>query len=214
MRPEFTWRVAREAWPLVAVLLALAVVTWLAGWGWIGVVAALAALAVLAFFRDPERRVPAEPGLVVAPGDGRVVRAEPAAADRGGEVSLFLSIFNVHINRVPMGGEVFEVERKPGGFRAAFRPEASSTNSRVTVRIGTPRGVVEVSQVAGLVARRIVCRLAPGDRVETGERYGLIQFGSRLDVVLPPGATPLVEVGDRTRGGVTPIARLASEPAA
>ncbi len=209
MKPEFTWRVAREAWGLALVLAALAGVGWVVGWAWVAVVAVVALLLVLAFFRDPRRMVPGEPGLAVAPGDGRVVRVDPAGVDSGGpRVSIFLSIFNVHVNRVPIGGEVVSVERTAGRFGAAFRDAASEENERVTVRIATEFGPVEVVQVAGLVARRIVCRLAPGDRVRTGERYGLIQFGSRLDVVLPPSAEPLVAVGQRTRGGTTALARF------
>ena len=208
MKPEFTWRVAREALPFFLGLVATAALAW-----WIGLLpvalgALFAALLVLAFFRDPERRVEADPSVVLAPADGRVVRVAPGDGNRGPVISIFLSIFNVHINRVPVSGRVASVERIPGRFRAAFKGEASDVNARVAARIETPAGPVECVQIAGLVARRIVCRLRPGDQVVAGERYGLIKFGSRMDVKLPPATSVLVEIGARTRAGITPLARL------
>lgn len=208
MSPAFTWRVAREALPFFVGVLAVAAAAWALGWVVVALGALVAAVLVLAFFRDPERAVTAEPGLVLAPADGRVVRILDSTEDRGPVVSLFLSIIDVHINRVPVTGRVGAVERVGGGFQAAFRDEASDHNARVRVRIETPWGPVECVQIAGLVARRIVCRLRPGDDVVAGERYGLIQFGSRVDVRLPRRAALLVEVGRRTRAGMTPLARL------
>lgn len=206
--PEFTWRIAREAWLLVALLGALAVVGWWTGLGWVATTAVVAAFAITAFFRDPERIGPDDPGLVVAPADGRVIEVRPPSPERGPAISIFLSIFNVHINRAPVSGEVVKVERTRGRFRAAFKKEASEWNERVTVTIRTSRGNVACTQIAGFVARRIVCRAKAGDRVAVGERYGLIQFGSRVDLGLPPGSTLLVAYGNRTRAGVTPVARL------
>jgi phosphatidylserine decarboxylase len=206
--PAFTWRVAREALPFFVGVLAVAAAAWALGWVAVALGALIAAVLVLAFFRDPERAVAAEPGLVLAPADGRVVRILDSTEDRGPVVSLFLSIIDVHINRVPVTGRVGAVERVGGGFQAAFRDEASDHNARVRVQIETPWGPVECVQIAGLVARRIVCRLRAGDDVVAGERYGLIQFGSRVDVRLPRRAALLVEVGRRTRAGMTPLARL------
>ncbi len=212
MRPELTWRVAREALPFFLGLVGIAAAAWLIGWLPVALGALFAAFLVLSFFRDPERATAAEPGVVLSPADGRVVAIEPAAEGRGPRISVFLSIFNVHINRVPVTGRVVAVERIPGRFRAAFRGDASRVNARVAVRIDTPYGPVECVQITGLVARRIVCRLQPGDEVVAGERFGLIQFGSRMDVGLPAAATVLVEVGGRTRAGVTPVARLGVAP--
>lgn len=212
MRPEFTWRVAREALPFFVGLLGISAAAWALGSLPVALGALFGALLVLAFFRDPERRIVAEPGVVLAPADGRVARIVPESEGSGPTISIFLSIFNVHINRVPIAGRVVAVEQTAGGFRAAFRDDASEENARVTVRIDTTWGEVDCVQIAGLVARRIVCRLKPGDQVETGERYGLIQFGSRVDVRLPAGATLLVHGGQRTRAGVTPLGRLETGP--
>ncbi len=208
MRPEFTWRVAREAWLLVALLVVLAVASWLTDLGWLAAAAVVAALAIMAFFRDPDRVIPGDPALVLAPADGRVIDIRPPSSEEGTMIGIFLSIFNVHINRAPVSGEVIEVERTRGGFQAAFRGESSEENERVSVTIRTAWGDVVCTQVAGFVARRIICRLRPGQRVRAGERYGLIQFGSRIDLGLPPGGELLVARGDRTRAGVTPIVRL------
>lgn len=221
MRPEFTWRFAREAGPFLLALTALAAALGLAAWltgalwlGWAAIGALVAAVLVTAFFRDPERRSPPEEGVVLAPADGRIVRIAPPEDGRGPAISIFLSVFNVHINRIPISGTVAGVEYRKGQFRAAFKGEASIDNERLTVAIATPRGVVESIQIAGLLARRIVCRARVGDRVRAGERYGLIQFGSRVDVTLPGGADVLVALGERTRAGVTPLARLAAPGAA
>jgi phosphatidylserine decarboxylase len=208
VKPEFTWRVAREALPFFAGLVVIAAVAWAIGLLPVALGALLAALLVLSFFRDPERRIAAEPGMVLSPGDGRVVRVEPNGENGGPTLSIFLSIFNVHINRVPVTGRVTAVERIPGRFKAAFRGDASELNARVLVRIETPWGPVDCVQITGLIARRIVCRLRPGDEVVAGQRYGLIQFGSRMDVKLPPPASVLVEIGERARAGRTPVASL------
>lgn len=207
-RPEFTWRIAREAWLLATLLGVLAFTGWWTGLGWVAIGSLVAALAIMAFFRDPERFGPGDPDMVIAPADGRVIEVRPPSPERGPAISIFLSIFNVHINRVPVSGEVVKVERTRGRFYAAFQEEAAEQNERVTVTIRTARGIVACTQVAGFVARRIVCRAKAGDRVAAGDRYGLIQFGSRVDLGLPPGSALLVAYGNRTRAGVTPVARL------
>jgi len=212
VKPEFTWRVAREALPFFVGLLAIAAAAWAIGWLPVALAALFAALLVLSFFRDPQRRIEAEEGVVLAPADGRVVRIAPSGENGGPVISTFLSIFNVHINRVPVTGRVSAVDRIPGRFRAAFRGDASDVNARVVVRIETSWGPVDCVQITGLVARRIVCRLRPGDEVVAGQRYGLIQFGSRMDVRLPSAAAVVVELGTRTRSGVTPLARLGEGP--
>jgi len=197
--------IASEGWPLILPVFAAAALCLLLHWRAAAAVALALALFVTWFFRDPARAIPGDPAAIVSPADGRVI--EIATGAGGTRISIFLSIFNVHVNRTPVAGEVVEVVRRPGKFLAAWKHEASSDNAQAAVTVRTPRGDVRFVQVAGLVARRIICRLAPGDRVGRGERYGLIRFGSRVDLHLPPGAEPAVRVGDRLRGGADVIAR-------
>ncbi len=205
-------RIAREGLPFVLVPLAASALSFAAGWPVAGVVLALAATASAGFFRDPDRVAPDDAALVLAPADGRVTAVEETAD--GLHVAIFLSVFDVHVNRAPVAGTVTSSRHTRGRFLAAFRPEAADVNERHDVCLDTPRGDVRVAQIAGLIARRIVCRIAAGDRVARGERFGLIRFGSRTDVVLPAGAAPLVRPGDRVRGGETPVARWRDEGAA
>jgi phosphatidylserine decarboxylase len=164
------------------------------------------------FFRDPDRRVPAAPGLVVAPADGRVMVAGAPEADTAppGEwlqVTVFLSPLDVHINRAPVGGTVTRVEYRPGRFLPAYRPD-SRWNERNEVWLDHDGVPIVVRQVVGVLARRIVCRADEGDELATGQRFGLMKFGSRMDVFLPPSASLRVRVGDRVRGGETVLAEL------
>lgn len=181
--------------------------------------AALAAFMAY-FFRDPDRNVPADPDVVVAPADGRVMvarAADPRVAPPGEwlQVSIFLSPLDVHVNRIPIGGTIRRVDHRPGRFLAAYRPESALANERTEIWIDTGRELVVVRQVVGVLARRIVCRIEEGAVVRTGDRFGLMKFGSRMDVFLPPSATLVVGEGERTRGGETVIARLARpEPGA
>jgi len=167
------------------------------------------------FFRDPPRLVPQRAGLIVAPADGLVQTVEmalpPAELGLAPEpllrISIFLSVFDVHINRTPCDAEVEVVAHHPGKFLSAAHDKASDENERQAVRLRLPEGeTVAVVQIAGLIARRIVCHLRPGQRVRAGERYGLIRFGSRTDVYLPPGMRSLVFAGQRMIGGETVIA--------
>lgn len=173
-------------------------------------------LLVLYFFRDPNRRPVTTPGLVLSAGDGEVVaiareREEEFLGREAVRVSIFLSIFDVHVQRVPIGGTVTLVEHRPGKFLQAFRPEASTENEFIAMKIETPRGAVLVKQIAGIMARRCVNYARPGQQIATGQRFGLIRFGSRVDVFLPSGAEILTTEGARVRGGMTPIARLPEE---
>ena len=164
----------------------------------------------LYFFRDPERSAPAG-DVAVAPADGRVVHLRERP-EGGSRISIFLNIFNVHVNRSPVSGEVKAVEYQRGDFRMAHREAASEANEQNTLRIQPTNersSEVVVRQIAGLVARRIVCYKRPGDRVEKGERIGLIKFGSRLDVLLGPEWDVTVAVGDSVQAGVTVLGRLA-----
>jgi len=197
--------IASEGWPLILPVFALAALCLLLHWRVAAALALALALFVTWFFRDPVRAIPADPATIVSPADGKVVRVESVPG--GTQVSIFLSVFNVHVNRTPVAGEVVAVERHAGKFLAAWDHAASTENARASVTVRTPRGEVRFVQVTGLIARRIVCSLRPGQRVERGERYGMIRFGSRVDLFLPPGAEPAVRVGDRVRGGSDVIAR-------
>jgi phosphatidylserine decarboxylase len=178
----------------------------MAAMGWVGAAAAFAvvALAFLGFFRDPDRTVPELPGAVLAPADGRVMVIAEAMDPWVGpavRVSIFLSPLDVHVNRAPIGGLVKNVEYVAGGVLAAYRPEASEQNERCAMSLDGARARVTVTQIAGVLARRVVCRVRPGDTLRAGERYGLIRFGSRTDLVLPRGTDVRVRVGNRVRGG-------------
>lgn len=195
-------RVARESWPLVAALALLA-----AAVGFL--LHPLAALPVLAaagftlwFFRDPERETPREPDALVSPADGRVITAGPRA------ISIFMNVFDVHVCRAPTGGRVESLKHEPGRFLAAFRDEASEQNERVSILLTDGPRQVRCTLVAGLIARRIVCKVAAGQRLEAGERVGLIQFGSRVDVALPEGSRILAGTGQKVLAGETVLARL------
>ncbi len=176
----------------------------------------LLALSVIAFFRDPERQGPTGPELVLAPADGRVIDVslveEPSYLQaRALRVSIFLSLFDVHVNRYPVSGAVELREYEAGRFEPAWRSSASSANERSSTGIQAQGFPVLVRQIAGLAAKRIMTYAKVGDRVRQGERMGLIRFGSRVDVYLPADAAPDVRLGQRARGGVTILARLPVE---
>ena len=167
---------------------------------------------LLHFFRDPKRTPPTGEGVFLAPADGQVVEIrqvhEPGFL--GGEalkVGIFMSLSNVHVNRAPVGGQVVLVEHVPGQFLQAFRPEASEVNEHNLVGLETGYGRVLVKQIAGILARRVVCWVRPGQRLEAGERLGVIKFGSRVEMYLPLGAHPFVRVGEQVHAGITVVAR-------
>jgi phosphatidylserine decarboxylase len=166
------------------------------------------ALFVAYFFRDPNRTPPADEKLLVSPGDGKVVDVGPAPSDpESSQVGIFLSIFDVHVNRSPLAAVVERIVYTPGRFLAAYRKEAGSANERNELRLRDGDYRVTVRQIAGVLARRIVCAAKESEALARGERFGLIQFGSRMEVELPRGTDVLVKVGDRVRGGETPIGR-------
>jgi phosphatidylserine decarboxylase len=203
-------KIDRAGWPFVLGALAPALVLG-AFFPWLAAVFGVVALFMVYFFRDPERAVPEQADAVVSPADGRVLvagDAEAASAPPGAwkQISIFLSPLDVHINRIPAGGRVTRVEYTPGRFLAAYRPESARENERNEVWIEREGGTVVCRQVVGVLARRLVCRIAPGAVVRTGERYGLMKFGSRIDLYLPPRTTLRVAVGDRVRSGETVVA--------
>ena len=165
----------------------------------------LLALFCLYFFRDPERTIPAGP-VAVSPADGKVVAVAPAA-NGGRRVSIFLNVFDVHVNRCPIGGVVTEVRYQTGKFKVASLEAASAENEQNTLAVEDGRSRVVFKQIAGLVARRIVCHKKVGDTVQTGERFGLIKFGSRMDVILGPEWELVVERGQRVAAGSSILAR-------
>lgn len=205
---------AKEGFPFIG---AAAGVTLLAGWlGWTlaAAGAAVATLFVSWFFRNPARNVPQGPGLVVAPGDGKIIAIEEEfeprfLKDRSVRLSIFLNVFDVHINRIPCEGTVEDVQYQPGLFLIASKPDATLKNEQNALMINTVEGAkVLCVQVAGLIARRIVCWVNPKDRAVRGERYGLIRFGSRMDTFLPIGTVIKVAVGDQVKGGETVLGEL------
>lgn len=178
---------------------------------------AAVAVAVLLFFRDPERVAPTDPDALVSPADGRVIAVEEGGKahrfdpETSTRISIFMSPLDVHINRMPLAGGVERIEHKPGLFGAAYRADASEINESNSLLLRTADGTaIVVVQIAGWLARRIVCHIRPGAVVSRGERFGLIMFGSRVDVFLPPQVRPAVHVGDRVQAGTTVLARTAS----
>ena len=202
--------VANEGWPFIFPPAAAACILAVMGWWVAASLASVLALVFLGFFRDPERRPPDVSGAVVAPADGKVMEVEAADDAWVGSamrLSIFLSPLDVHVNRAPVAASVAGVEYKAGKFLAAYRPEASDVNERCTLTLAGSAHVA-VRQIAGVLARRIVCRVRTGDTLERGERYGLIRFGSRTDLFVPCASDIRVRVGDRVRGGETIMALL------
>lgn len=203
-------RVAKDAHVFVIPLLVAAgVLFYLAWWIAAGIFLALAAF-ILFFFRDPERVILADEAAVVSPADGRVVEVEPMSIDGVAHfrVGIFLSVFDVHINRSPISGRIIAQRYQAGKFHAAFNKSASVENEQNRLTIAGEAATLEVVQIAGLIARRIVCYKKEGDWVAKGERIGLIKFGSKTDCILPATAEALVKVGDRVHGASSVIARL------
>lgn len=216
-------KIAREGWPLIALFAGLSAMAaagalyWLGAWGWLVVGAGLLLTGwCVWFFRDPDRTTPDLPGSVISPADGVVcqVADAPYPPELGGEgsvprVCVFMNVFNVHVNRVPCPGTIEQLEYIKGSFVNASFDKASTHNERMAVSMKTRTGHrVAFVQIAGLVARRIVCRLKLSQEVAAGERFGLIRFGSRVDVYLPKGSEILVAVGQKTTAGETLLARL------
>jgi phosphatidylserine decarboxylase len=202
---------APEGWPFVAIPAGIAALLALAGRRGLSVPFAAASLASLGFFRDPEREVPSIPGGVLAPADGRVMQVDEINDPFVGpavRVAIFLSPLDVHVNRAPIGGLVAGVVYSQGRFVPAYKPEAGAGNERCMVHLQGDSARVTVTQIAGVVARRIVCRVGPGDKLAVGERFGMIRFGSRTDCCMPRGTDVRVRVGDRVRGGVTLLGLL------
>ena len=184
---------------------------WL-GWKWPAGVFLILGFLVCYFFRNPARAIPSEPDVVVSPADGKVVVIvdEPMGTRPGKRISIFLSVFNVHVNRAPVAGRVTKVEYRPGKFYGAYRSRASIENEQNVIAIETPAGEMVFKQISGAIARRVISWKALGDQVSKGELFGIIRFGSRVDVWLPADAEIVVALGDKVAGGSSILARWKS----
>jgi phosphatidylserine decarboxylase len=213
-------KIHREGYAFIALFVAVNLLAFLLS-AWLGWLLLPITLWCIAFFRDPERKAPQEPGLIICPADGKllpVVEAVPPAELGLGDtprprLSIFMNVFNVHVNRNPVSGHVVALSYRPGKFFNASFDKASIHNERMSIRLrpegeSTDAKDLAVVQIAGLVARRIVCDLAQGEGVRRGNRFGIIRFGSRVDVYLPPHTEILVAPGITTRAGETVLARF------
>jgi phosphatidylserine decarboxylase len=188
--------------------LALGILAGWMGWRWPAGILLVVAAFVFFFFRDPERALPSSPSAVVSPADGRVLEVidEPFEGRPGRKISIFLSVFNVHVNRSPVASRIEKVEYRPGKFFAAMKARASTENERNVIRLETGRGPVIVKQIAGWVARRVLLWKPVGAALERGERFGMIRFGSRVELWLPSEARVTVRPGENVRGGASVVA--------
>lgn len=207
--------IVREGFPFILVPAALSVAAgllgfWYVGFWYVSIVLLVLTAFMLYFFRDPNRLPPDDPNLVVAPADGRVTRVKPVADEANSPtvVSIFLSPFDVHINRSPIQGKITQMVYSRGKFLMATNEMASLVNEQNALTIEGEKITVVCKQIAGILARRIVCWKRKGDNLSLGERFGMIKFSSRTDILLPGNVTVIVKRGDRVRGGTTVIGRI------
>jgi phosphatidylserine decarboxylase len=199
----------KDGYKFAAAPLILGIISLALHWNWLGGVLIFLGLFVLFFFRDPQRTPPPDPDTIVSPADGRVMEIveESLGARPGRRISVFLSIFDVHVNRSPVAGRITSIEYRTGKFYAAMRGRASAENEQNAFHVVTDRGEVVFKQIAGWVARRIVCWKSVGDSVVRGERVGMIRFGSRMDIWLPEGVEILVLPGQHVAAGSSALGR-------
>ena len=202
--------IAKEGYPYIIIFAATTIVALLLGGKWMVIAPFVITVFMFYFFRDPEREIPEGEGLFVSPADGKVIvikdvfEKEHLKADVK-EISIFMSPFNVHVNRAPCDGKIKSVQHNKGKFMAAYKDEASFKNENIEMTLETKYGGILVRQVAGYIARRAVCRVKPGDELKRGGRYGIIKFSSRLDVYLPKETEIKVKLGDKVKAGKTII---------
>ncbi|HEY3305444.1 MAG TPA: phosphatidylserine decarboxylase family protein [Candidatus Binatia bacterium] len=206
-------KIAREGYPYIVALALLTVMLAVLGLAWTAAVSGLVTFCVAAFFRDPDRNPPAGEALILSPADGRLMEIRETkgngAAEPGTRISIFMSPLDVHVNRSPVRCSVEDVEYRKGRFIAAYKESSSENNEQNALTMVDSRGRrLRVVQIAGVVARRIVCKVKKGDVLEAGQRFGIIMFGSRVDVFLPLGAGREVSEGQRVKGGETILARF------
>mgnify|MGYP001499734556 CR=1 FL=1 len=203
---------AKDGFIFILPLLIITVLMFLISFYWATAIFGLGFLFVTWFFRDPERRIPNEPNVIVSPADGKITEIvtenEPINGRLCKRVTIFLSVFNVHVNRVPIEGTIEDIRYNSGKFLAAFNPKASMDNEQNLILINNGRTHIFVKQIAGLIARRIVCWPKKGDHYESGQRYGLIRFGSRVDILLPENTKLSITCGDKVSGGKSIIGYL------
>ena len=200
---------ARDGIPFVVVPIVLAAIPSAFGYWWLAIPFLFLAAFMAFFFRDPRRSIPLEPGLVLAPADGRVTIVRPADSDNSESlVSIFLSPLDVHINRAPIEGEIVDIAYQTGKFVMATRDDARLLNEQNTLTIQGDHLTLKCTQIAGILARRIVCWKRRGERVKCGERFGMIKFGSRTDLVMPSHVEIIVSEGMHVRGGETIIGKI------
>jgi phosphatidylserine decarboxylase len=202
--------IVRESIPYIVVPLVLSVAATAFGLWYVGLLFLLVALFMAFFFRDPKRVPPSDPDVVVSPADGRVTRIEAPAAEANAPtlISIFLSPFDVHINRSPIPGKIVDMVYSPGKFVMATKEEASLVNEQNALTIQGEKITVVCKQIAGILARRVICWKGKGDQLKLGERFGMIKFSSRTDILLPANVKVTVAEGDRVRGGITVIGRI------
>lgn len=206
--------VAKEGYPFIGFMAFITLVFALLSYDWLVWPCLVLTVFVLSFFRDPERFVPPEENTMVSPADGKIIIAEKVSDDTFTEgeafkISIFMNVFNVHVNRAPMGGTVEKILYRPGKFYSADSERGALQNEYCGTVLRTNSGhKIAFVQIAGLIARRIICWLEPGDSVIKGRRFGLIRFGSRVDLYLPADSEIRVQVGQKVRSGETPIATL------
>ncbi len=205
-------KIAPEGWPFIYVAAGLTLIVYGIASPWMAIVPFILLLFMLFFFRDPDRVIPAGQGIYVSPADGKVIAIKK---EFEGEhlrresirISIFMSPFNVHVNRSPCDGTVELVKHKDGRFKAAFTDEASLVNENTAMVLKTGGNMILVKQIAGVLARRVVCRVKAGDTLKRGQRYGIVKFGSRVDIHLPAYVSVIVKEGQKVRAGETVIAR-------
>jgi phosphatidylserine decarboxylase len=199
----------KDAYRLALPPLIAGALCFIPGWRIFGAILIFLGLFVFYFFRDPQRVIPTTPGIIISPADGRVVEIVDEMLDSvmGHRISIFLSIWNVHVQRAPASGRIADVVYRPGRFYAAFRSDASHENEQNIIYLHTPQGSVIFKQIAGAIARRVICWKEEGQEVAIGERVGLIRFGSRVDIWLPLDTQVVAQRGQHVKGGESVIAK-------
>jgi|Deesub1362B_J571_1020462.scaffolds.fasta_scaffold00123_52 phosphatidylserine decarboxylase len=211
-------RIAREGVPSIVIAGFVSTVAYLADISTISLAGALVFLFLLYFFRDPERNIPSEKNIVVSPADGKVILIKEILEEEflrteAVQISIFMSPLDVHVNRAPCDAVVESIRHNSGGFRAAYTDDASLYNENTEILLSTPYGRMVLKQIAGILARRIVCRVKPGDRLRRGERFGMIKLGSRVDILLPKNmkVKVIVKEGQKVKAGESILATLEGE---
>ncbi len=207
------WKIAPEGSPFIAGSIVIALIVFVLTKNWSVVLPIVLVLFMLFFFRDPDRRTPQDKDVFVSPADGKVivirdVDEAPCLKKRAKQISIFMSPFNVHVNRSPVDGKVVDVIHTKGSYKAAYRDAAALANENTVMVLDTAYGNVVVRQVAGFIARRIVCRVNPGDELERGDRYGIIKFSSRVDIFLPEDVVIDISLNERVNAGKTIVAHM------